>query len=60
MADTSIPALKRAFLTEQVRILSAPLELSEGWREQAVNASDEGDLDERVIDTVLNKGTLLA
>ena len=56
MADTSIPALKRAFLQSQVRILSAPLEPTEDWREQAGDVPEEGDLEDRSVDAVLNKG----
>lgn len=58
MANT-IPALKRSFLSSQVRILNAPLEPAEDWREGNAATMDEerGDLSEKVVEEVLRKGT---
>ena len=54
MANT-IPALKRSFLSSQVRVLNTPLELGEDWRD-AGPSPDEGDLKDAVVDEVLRKG----
>lgn len=56
MTDT-IPDLKRAFLSAQVRILSSPLEPTEDWRGQSAIPAD-GDLPEKSIDSALAKGKL--
>jgi hypothetical protein len=56
--STTIPALKRAFLAGQVRILNAPLDPPEEWRDAGPRPK-EGDLSNGIVDEALNKGKLI-
>ena len=53
-SEPTVIDLKKAFLANQIRLLSAPVDPSEEWRENAP-VVDEGDLQERVVEEVLYK-----
>jgi len=55
MAETSITAIKSAFLRSQVRQLSTPLEPSTHWRDLAPEPED-GHLSDKVIQDLVAKG----
>lgn len=56
MDDTSITALKSAFIRSQVRHLEAPLEPSTQWRDLIPTPADEGRLSDKVINDLVAKG----
>lgn len=51
----TISELKAAFIRRQVRLLSEGLELPEDWKSYAPE-TEEGELNEKVIEDVLRKG----
>lgn len=55
----TISELKAAFIRSQVRVLSEGLELPEDWKSYAPE-TEEGELNEKVIEDVLRKGDFLA
>lgn len=53
----TISELKSSFIRGQVQILSESLEPPEDWRNYAVEL-EEGDLSDKVVEDVLQKGVL--
>lgn len=53
----TIIELKEAFLRAQIRLLTARLEPTEKWRDYA-KEPEQGDLSEKVVEEVLQKGEL--